>query len=56
MLWIVKIGSQMAVKLSALSAGHSLLPRNIFLFLVLISVSKPLGHGAAEELGKLKSQ
>jgi hypothetical protein len=35
-----KIGSQMAVRLSALRTGHALLRRNIiFLFLVLMSVS-----------------
>jgi hypothetical protein len=32
------VGSQVAVSLSALHTGHALLPRNIFLLLVLICV------------------
>jgi hypothetical protein len=47
------IGSQMAVRLSALRAGRSLLPRNIFLLLVL---SKPKGPMRLEGLGKLKKK
>jgi hypothetical protein len=37
-LHFLDIGSQMAARLSALRAGRSLFPRNIFLLLVLIPV------------------
>jgi hypothetical protein len=49
----------MVVSLSALSTRHTLLPRNIiiFMFLVLISVrlSKPQGLVRPEGLGKFKN-